>query len=241
MHDFEQLVYLDLHKTGSCFVSAFLNETSRLQLRKEIKHGRIGDDYNPEAFYFISIRHPISLYSSLYRYGLDGRGAVYGRIKRRRKAYLYKPDNASFNLWLRFMLNPLNAKFLREDYQKVPKDYELGFMSFRFLMLSLAYPLKTLRLYRNTADPIQSALNGSIINHVIRNETLTEDLKKLAFDIKPELFVQQKVTDFLDNTKKINSSELSQHEFNRVDQDILPVLERRERVLYQYYKSSLCF
>lgn len=71
MFDFDRFVYLDLQKTGSTYVAHFLRYSSKLKLVKRKGHMFITDDYDPSKLYFISIRHPLKIYSSLYRYGLQ--------------------------------------------------------------------------------------------------------------------------------------------------------------------------
>ena len=66
------------------------------------KHGVVRDDYASEMFYFITIRHPYDLYSSLYRYGLDGRGGVYKGLKELGKSTVY----ASFDSFIEFVADP---------------------------------------------------------------------------------------------------------------------------------------
>ena len=82
MHDFGDIVYLDLQKTGSTFVSEFLRFACVCPERKFQKHGWITDDLRSSATYFITVRHPHALYSALYRYGLDRKGAIYNRLHR---------------------------------------------------------------------------------------------------------------------------------------------------------------
>ena len=134
MYDFGKLIYLDLNKTGSKFVLSFLNECLRFELDKSREHEPVRDDYSPNAFYLISVRHPYAQYSSLFRYGLDKKGLVYQRLCQAGNASLYNKEN--YNDWLTFVLDPRNAKVLGEDYEKIPKSIDIGFLSYRFLKLS---------------------------------------------------------------------------------------------------------
>ena len=238
MHDFRRLVYLDLQKSGSTFVSRFLNETCRLQLVKEIKHGRIEEDYDPNAFYFITIRHPIAQYSSLFRYGLDGRGALYYHLSQRGKAGLYRKDAASFNQWLRFMLDHHNADMLGEGFEKVPESFDLGFLSFRYLMLSLARPLETLLSKEEGIDVAEFAKRRSIVQHTVRNESLNQGLRELALDLKPEYFDARKVDKFFKRPKTINVSKIGDEMINIIDDDVREMICRKERVLLSHYSDS---
>ena len=90
MHDFGELVYLDLHKTGSFYTSSWLREAIILNEQKFRKHVCIRGDYNQNTFYFITVRNPLSMYSSLYRYGLDKRGAVFKALNMANKTHVYK-------------------------------------------------------------------------------------------------------------------------------------------------------
>ena len=98
MYDYGKLVYLDLNKTGSKFILSFFNACLKFNLLKEREHEPVRDDYSPYAFHVISIRHPYSQYSSLFRYGLDKKGLVYQRLCKSGYEPLYSAKN--FNAWL---------------------------------------------------------------------------------------------------------------------------------------------
>ena len=44
MDDFGKFVYLDVEKTGSTYISAFLEQHANLQRKKFKKHARVTDD-----------------------------------------------------------------------------------------------------------------------------------------------------------------------------------------------------
>lgn len=238
MHDFGKLVYLDLQKTGSSYVSNFLNATCRLTEVKAIKHGRIREDFNPSAFHFITVRNPIALYGSLYRYGLDGNGTIFDKLERAGKGQLYNLSNGGFEEWLLFMLDWKNSHLLGEDYAKTPEHYELGFFSFRYFMLSLAYPLITLLLYKDTVDPVGAAQKLSIADFVIRNENLEEGLVELAKIKLPEYFDQEKVDSFLSNAAKRNESSLKSQDLPVVSKSTIELLRHKERALESFYTDT---
>ena len=235
MHDFGKLVYLDLQKSGSSLVSQFLNETCRLPQVKDIKHGRIGRDYRKNAFYFITIRHPVSQYSSLFRYGLDRKGALYERLAKHGRDSLYQADTTSFNQWLRFMLDFNNASLLGEGFEKIPQSYNLGFLSFRYLMLSMARPVKTTLKKPPTIDLLQYARERSIVNYVIFNERLQEELVNLAKNVKPEYFDQARVNEFFSKERKINASTTKADTINEIDGDVYRLITEKERILLSFY------
>lgn len=236
MHDFGKLVYLDVQKTGSTFVSKFLNEACILPLVKKEKHGRIdGADYDQDAYYFITIRHPVAQYSSLFRYGLDKRGGLFPRLKKRGMAHLYRPDRKSFNEWLKFIIDPSNASLLREGYPKFVDSYNIGFLTFRFLMMSLADPLRTLQEHRDSKDALSEVYARKITNQIIKQEHLTAGLRDLASNIKPEFFDKEKVERFFADTGLINASTLPDKLSSEIDDGVISELRNRERLLFDLY------
>lgn len=235
MHDFGKLVYLDLPKSGSTFVSQFLNETCKLALVKEIKHGRIGRFYKKKAFYFITIRHPISQYSSLFRFGLDGKGMLYERLAKRGQGGLYQRDAESFNRWLRFMLDFNNSRLIGEGFERIPESYNLGFLSYRYIMQSIARPEKTVLKKPDDMDLSQYVREKSIVDHIIFNERLGEGLIDLAKNIKPEYFDQEKVSVFFRNEVRINASATKAEKFNKIDEDVNRLIAEKERILLSFY------
>jgi hypothetical protein len=235
MHDFGRLVYLDLQKTGSTFVSRFLNETCALPLVKESKHTRIQSRPDRAAFYFITVRNPVSQYSSLFRYGLDRRGALYKNFEKYGKAHLYSRAPGSFNEWLRFILEQENAAVLGEGFERIPRSYNLGFLSYRYLMLSLSRPEKTILKKPRDVDLLQYARDESIVNHVIFNEKLNDGLKELATNLKPEFFDQERVAAFFRNEERVNASITQAHEVGAIADDVREMIMSKERVLLSFY------
>lgn len=239
MHDFGKLVYMDLQKSGSTFVSEFLNRTCTLPLVREEKHGRIdGWSYNKRAFYFITVRHPIAQYSSLFRYGLDRRGGLFERLSAFDKADLYGNSAESFNQWLRFVLDCRNAPMLGEDFEKVSPAYNLGFLSFRYVMLSLRRPLKTLLKKPESLGVLEYVKKMSIVNHVILNERLNEGLLELARHIRPEFFDQRLVDEFFSSERKVNTSTVTGDAINDIDDDVIELISKKEKILLEFYLKT---
>ena len=65
MHEFETFVYLDTQKTGSSFISYVLRRHSSEKEVLHSKHQPVGERYDPNKFYFISVRDPFDQYISL--------------------------------------------------------------------------------------------------------------------------------------------------------------------------------
>ena len=181
MHDFGKLAYLDVHKTGSSYVSDFLNTCCTLQQVRFSKHDWVREDYRQDCFYFITIRNPIDMWSSLYRFGLDKKGDVYNRLYKIGLSSKYE----SFNSFVEFCLNEKNADLLGFDYNEEISKL-IGFMSFRFLKLSLRYPMKQIRQCINNSLNLQALENNFITKLEIKNEMLDEGLINLSMKLYPQ-------------------------------------------------------
>ena len=233
MYDLGGLVYLDLNKTGSKFVLEFLKNCCRLDFQHEKEHEPVRDQYNPLAYHFITIRHPISQYSSLFRYGLEKKGWIYRRIAEHGHKDLYSSEN--YNAWLSFVLDQKNAPLLGEGYEKLPKNSDLGFLSFRFFCLSQVFPHKILQLYQGFSDPVSVAIRGSIIDHVIKNEELNSGLERLAVELKPELFYQDMVEKFFKDAPKVNVSNAKEKDIEPINKQNREIIEKKEYLLLDFY------
>lgn len=208
MHDFGKIVYLGLQKSGSSFVNKFLSECCTLEEKKFRKHGAVKDTYSEDNFYFIAIRHPIMLYSSLYRYGLDKKGGIYNNLKRGKKTKCYE----SFDKFIDFLFEPSNASIIHPTYKKRIAE-QIGLFSFRFLRLSLRSPLKKIKRKLANSENLIDLESDFITNHEIKNENLSFELKKLSLETFPQYFDKKKVEKFLNQDLKINSSK-SYHDVN---------------------------
>ena len=237
MHDFGPLVYMDIQKTGSTFVSAFLKEACLLEEQGKTKHGTMHGKYNPESFYFISVREPVSCYTSLFRYGLDKRGGFFKALRKAGFKSLYQDDSASFNKWIEFVSSPENAEILGNKYEKVHDSVGLGLLSYRIFILSVEQPYKKLANI-DTYDKLMSVYErNNIIKHVVKNESLNADLMDLSTVILPQYFDQEKVDLFLNKKEKINTS-TPKPEGYQLDEQVRQLIKQRERLLYTFYPDA---
>jgi hypothetical protein len=230
MHDFSHLVYLDLHKTGSSFVSKFLQDCCLLNEVKFHKHAWIKDDYEANKFYFITIRHPVSLYSSLYRFGLDGLGDVRNRFARSGKLAAY----SSFNSFVEFCLDERNSSLLGYGYNDI-YAHHIGFMSFRFLKLSLQFPHKKINFFLENNLDIEGLEKLFITNLEIKNEDLNSRLVDLSTKRLPDYFKQEAVGEFFQNPPKINSSKTNVASIGTLSKAVYSKLQRKEKLLLSRY------
>lgn len=241
MHDFGKLVYLDVPKTGSTFISEFLNATCRLPLVKRLKHHGIGYDFRPDSFYFISVRNPFHQYMSLYRYGLDGKGMVRRQLVKNGHAHLYRTDDeGTFNDWMRFILAYENAPFLGEGYGQFGDKLDIGFLSYRFLKLSLVYPLENLQTLNSYDELVLYYEKANIAKVALWQERLNQALLQLATDLKPEYFHQEKVHRFLEESGRLNVSLTQKDVRYQFENDVWELVNSREKfLLTTIYKEVL--
>jgi len=238
MYDYGKLVYLDLQKTGSRFVVDFLEATCKLDLRFGDEHIFVREDYDPDTYYFITVRHPETQYSSLYRYGLgDNKGFVYRSLVNSGRDDLYDAENPRFNDWLEFVLDEKNMECLGEGYEKVSPSLNLGFMSFRYLCYATLHPYRLLDIFQRNKGCLTHVNKTSIVDYVIKMEDLNGSLLDFATVIKPEFFSQDSVYEFLENRERINVSAVKHSEIGEISQKNKEKIQQKESLLLQFYKN----
>lgn len=230
MHDFGKIVYLDFQKTGSSFVSQFLRAACLHPERRLQKHVSVGADYREGTVYFTTIRHPLMLYSSLYRFGLDGRGGIFKNIAYAGHASIYE----SFESFCAFIVDARNASILHPLYNQDVAS-ELGLMSFRHLLLSLQSPGEKIEAASARGEPFSNLMKQSIVSHVLKNELLNEELLKFATETLPEHFDRQRAIEFLDRSPRVNQSTRVPEAISQTSEALRAEIESREALLMSYY------
>lgn len=230
MHDFGKIAYLDLHKSGSTYVSRFLRSCCTLEEVRFQKHDWVRDDYNPGCFYFISIRNPVGLYSSLYRYGLERKGGVFHRLEHLNLQNCYE----SFNSFTRLLLDEDAASSIDPEYTTEIAQ-QIGFMSFRFMMLSLQYPRHQIGNAVRDGQPIRSLEKNFITSLELKSEELADDLRTLAMDIRPQYFDREKAARFLDENARINASSVPEESNDALTDDLRQIMSAKEELLMSRY------
>lgn len=230
MHDFGKIVYLDLQKTGSNFVSQFLRAACIHPERGLQKHSWVDADYREDSIYFITVRQPVMLYSSLYRFGLDQRGGVYVNLRVAGMLSVY----SSFETFTDFLLDPANAVFLHPHYDRRIAE-EMGFMSFRFLLLNLQAPVGRIGRCVEQGQPLSSLMQQSIINHVLKNESLNFDLLRLSTETLPEHFDRDRARAFLAAAPRANPSKMAADALRIESRELLDRVAAREQLLMTCY------
>lgn len=183
MFDFGAFCYLDVQKTGSSFVLDVLTRHSARPLNRSVRHGRVRwpePEGGDPRLYFITCRDPVAQWRSLYFYGCDGQGALFHFLRRTQPdtAALYDRTEAGLNAWLARLLDPGFAPAMPEQYDRTcPALY--GFQTVRFLLLSFRRPVMRLRSLTTRADLIAAYEAERLHAHVLRTESLNDDLAAL--------------------------------------------------------------
>ncbi|MBK4214756.1 hypothetical protein JJJ17_02330 [Paracoccus caeni] len=232
MLDFGQLVYLDVQKTGSMYVAAFLRASCRLPLIKAVQHGRI-DTRDPSAVHVISVRDPLQQYLSIFRYGLDRRGALYHSLKQRDAEEVYKPTQEGFEEFVQIMLSADLAPILHKDFAAPARKFDIGFMTFRHLLLALPQPLATLNA---TPGPALSKTYGEkrLWTDVLRQENLTTDLRNLIARY-PHLLDADRAETFLAEQATINAAVSGAHLRPVLSETTTALLRQKESLIYSEF------
>lgn len=237
MDDFGRVVYLDVEKTGSSFISKFLQENMTCQRVSMVKHGRIGRDFRKDSFYFISVRNPLSQYLSLYSYGCEEKGAIYESLKKSGHASLYQPDREAFEQWLRFVLAAKNSSHLGADYQSVDTEL-MGLQTFRFLALSFQNPLAKLKPLHDYATLCGLYEKKKIHSQVVRNESLRADMETLV-DTRLSSFVDtESAKRYLEKSPPINRSPKLGFDIESIDDETMSLVRRKERFLLERFYAT---
>lgn len=230
MHDFGKIVYLELQKTGSSFVCQFMKAACVHPELRHQKHMHIDAEYRPDAVYFITVRRPPMLYSSLYRFGLDKRGGLYASLAKAGRLSVYQ----SFESFADYLLDPANGPFLHPFYSREIAS-EIGFVSFRYLLLNLQFPISKIQLCAQQKMPVSPLMEQSIISHVLKNESLNSDLLRLSTELLPEHFDAEKARAFLDQAPRANQSTTAADVLPLESPDIIRAIEARETLVMAHY------
>ena len=237
MKDFGPIVYLDLQKTGSSYTMKFFRKTCKLPAVYKDVHGRVASGYDPSKYYFITVRHPVSQYISLFRFGLDNKGALFNRLnKAGLAAGLYREGNDGFNRWLDFVLDPANAGTVNPGYGKVA-NLGIGLQTYRFMFLAMRRSGQVFTDATDFDDLVARYPSASIVNQVILNESLSEGLKHLATEVFPQHFEQRKVARFFADDTRINAAKSSAASLYEPLGEVRDLLEEKAKFLLREFYS----
>ena len=227
MDDFGDFCYLDVHKTGSTFVTRVLKEVSKRPLLASVKHGVVetsrsrqwarvlrdkkywndaqGGLFREGCFYFNSVRDPFEYYASLYNYGCDGEGELFKRLRKRGVADLYDGASGSFQNWVAFILDEKNAAHVNGSYARTCAA-AVGVFTYRFLSLSVAAPSARLRGVGTLSSARDVLDQNGICRATLRIESLNADLLSLLEGELAEHVDVDRAREMLSSDGKVNAS-----------------------------------
>ena len=231
MYDYGRLVFLDNQKTGSTFVSKFLETCctlDRVKHPKGMKHVPVRSFYDKENTYFATVREPFALYSSLFRYGVDQKGSTWKGLKKRKLLHLYE----SFPDWLEFVLDDKNAAIFDTQFGKFA-HLGVGLMSYRAMRITVPWPQKAFHGVETYDALIKRWEKRQISNYIFKQENLNESLRDFAQNTVPDFFDMDKVNAFLDAPQEVNVTGVrAKLEF---PEDLRQEIARKERFLLEKF------
>lgn len=193
MLKYDGFVFLDLHKTGCTHIIRLLKNYVGSELLYEHKHRPVKELYCPGDVHTLSVRDPLEQYLSLYRYGLDGQGALYKGLSKLGKSGLYVDSSPeSFGRWLDFVFDKDNASLLGEGYDQAISHHEyLGFFSYRLLSLAFRNVFAVLDGVESRDNLEEKIKERSIVDFIIKNERLEEDFLRIIEFVSSDVKVKK--------------------------------------------------
>ena len=254
----KKLVFLELQKTGSTHIKQLLKKTiggvndgKHNQATPELRaSGRA---------FVGSIREPWGWYLSLFTYGCQKKGGVYLRttnparwkgLKRSgaldagipegfdpyspqfmREQVYADPDNPeSFRAWLRLVLTTGPHRALVEDgFAESPVSSLAGLMTYRYFLLFVDGGPQVPESV-NTLKKLEAHEKKHLfVKHIIRNETLAEDLIRTIEDCGEPLSDEQKVQ--IREAPRTNTSPRKYGKSHYYDEASIALVAEREKLI----------
>lgn len=180
MDDFGKVVFLDVQKTGSTWLSDALSRLLPTGGRRFAKHARLDRAVEADTVLLTVVREPVAQWVSLYHFGCQWRGTVHQRLESVAAGrYRYDGTMPDFLTWLDFALDPAEAAHFPGGYARGCPAL-IGLQTHRFLRLNLASPV--VRLGRMAdRDTLRRLVRRQLLPaHVLRTESLRDDLLALC-------------------------------------------------------------
>lgn len=223
MIEFDTLCYLQNQKTGCTMVETFLRQQCTDDIVRYEKHMAV-QQRKPGRFYFIGVREPLDTYLSLFNYGLDSKGELYGRLGAAGFGALYAQGIDGFGAWLDFVADPGHAALVYPRGCR-PVAPLLGLVSSRFLRLAALDFEQQCGAMASRGSIIDFFESHRLVDTVIRFENLPQDLAALVAGPLRHAFVNQRAAlDWIAASPRINTS-------TRRDRPGKPPLSQRQREL----------
>jgi hypothetical protein len=234
---YPSFIYLQNHKTGCTFVETYLRKFCIEPLLKYEKHAVLKS--KTDKFCFVNVREPLSLYRSLFTYGLDKKGFVYHRLCRMGHGSLYENGPLGFSDWLDFVHRPENAPLLADNYRQQTAEW-LGFMTWRFLRLACPgfdNQINKTKDFKLLSDWID---HNWTLDSVVRQETIRDDMVMLTQgSLAHTIPYQSQAVKWLRQSKPINTSHTNANDIDP-PASLLDKIYTLEAYIYQrFYTEDL--
>ncbi|MBN7797734.1 hypothetical protein [Parahaliea mediterranea] len=261
----DDLVYIQMHKTGCTHIAALLGKLVEGQLIG--KHNAASEGLiRSNRFFISSIRNPWDWYVSLWTYGVGGNGALRDNLTNRRihdsirlmRKYprtglkaaireISKPtrqfrelyDNEenvlSFRKWLALILDPSCSRSLGEGYSDTAIKEICGFMSYRYLYLCCQNP-RQLR-GRNQFAGIKDVREFDIENCYINFFIRQESLEKdFCKALEKVMPLGESTKNQIHSARKVNQSRRPLPVSDYYTEDLIELVGRREKLLIDKFR-----
>jgi hypothetical protein len=240
MHEFENIAFLDQQKTGTTTVVRALR---RLLDEREIHsdtHGPIPRGFDRTKRCFVSVREPLSLYISLFKFGAgSSRGTLFSKMKKRGLTAYYEPTLEAFEEWLAFVLDPANAEAVGWEYEASRQTERIGILTFRFLNLCIPKSLSRMPEFSNKVKLQRVFERRRVYSEYVRTECLYEDLFAVLRHWQDGIKLKSPLTTMDDMIARIRTQNVSRKidglSAEKVSQKMRDLVRQREWMLYETF------
>ena len=201
--------YLDLHKTGCTFVREALLYSSAISPYFNRKHSR--PIFN-EPKVIMTCRSPVSLYLSLWRYGVDRKGGLYSYFASSFSPnfldFVYQPDAINILTWLQLVESP----FVLDHFFPITSKIFPCYTFFELRILKLALPWFDFWHLANRAHSksLKSCFLSDLMSStsILKTNSINNDICAMISALGVERIIDiAKLESFLDNhSSPINPS-----------------------------------
>jgi hypothetical protein len=256
MYKSDELIYIQMHKTGCTHITSILDTIFNGE--HLAKHSRAkAKDIKSNRFFLSSIRNPWDWYLSLWTYGVQGNGGLRNKLTERNisKSFksaivnpvrnlsapfkepfrdiiqwrnVYESDNVhNFRRWLELIHLPSNSGIIGEGYDDTEIADFAGFMTHRYIFLCC----KRLNKHNFNGDfknLEEFDEKNCYIDHFVRQEYLEKDL---CNGLEKVLNLTQYTKSSIYNKKKTNTSKRLLEIGDYYDQKSIDIVSKRDKLI----------
>ncbi|WP_299356342.1 hypothetical protein [uncultured Shimia sp.] len=261
------LVFLELHKTGTTHVQKILDEVLDGDIRG--KHNQLKRTvFDQNTLYLGSIWNPWAWYCSLWSYGCDSAGMLYGKLTRTRRRlgrplhWMSRPretygetlrlpskdwretyrdarDPEAFRTWLKMLLDSPHRRDIGEGYGSSPVSSVCGLMTYRYLRLFCTFRGEDAALKKllSAQEVERYEQQNNFITHFVRTESLERDL--FAILSESGITLSDAAEDKVLNMPKTNSSVRPLGLADYYDEETAALVARKDWILIDKFGYRL--